>query len=213
MGPLFLALMTTSAAASDVAAEPHLELSMGFHGGERTYADAPMRHTGDGADGLAAMRDPLLAWPTGRATVIGPRWESRVVLQPLRMTLGYQLAVPVYDTPQRGTTHRVGGEAVVVYPETVWAHEVRFGLGLEASRGPVAPFVDLTGDLLWLDTSLSIDGQTVAYEAMAFSLSARAGLRVHLRDHLFVEVAGERGLLGVSEWGAQLNVGFAVPLG
>ncbi len=205
-----LFLFPGAALAGDIMSEEtHLEIGVGFMGGVRSYGSAPFAIASDN-EGLAGLDEPFVLIPFEDSAVFGPRWESRLVLSQIRMTLGYQRPYPTWEGLESTRATGVDGEKLSASARGLRANELRFGLGLEPPTGKVTPFVDLVGDIAWVSTDLAVAGDAATYTSESFSLAARSGLRIQAADYVFVEAAGEYGLVGPNEWGAQLTVGFAI---
>ena len=205
-----LILFPTGALAGDVMSEEtHFELAVGFMGGVRSYGHAPFAIASDNV-GLAGLDEPFVLIPFEDSPVFGPSWESRLVLSQIRMTLGYQRPYPTWEGLESTRATGVDGQKLAASARGLRANELRFGLGLETRSGKVTPFVDLVGDIAWVSTDLAVNGDAATYTSESFSMAARGGVRLQAADYVFVEVAGEYGLLGPNEWGAQLMVGFAI---
>jgi hypothetical protein len=126
------------------------------------------------------------------------------------MTMGFDL--PFADLGASGAPRQytIDGAQVDIGVGRVDPYELRFGLGVEVPVGPVVPFVDLVGAVQWVDVTLASGKDTAAYESTGFGFAARAGAQLFVDDYLFVEAAGEIGLIGATVWTATLSVGFSV---
>ena len=174
--------ITQTAQAEDwMSEENHFEFSVGFLG--ELYRNTP---------------------------VTGPRWESRAVIHHTRLTLAYQIPFPVLDLDENPMTLETSDGLHQVQAEGLFAQEVRFGLGGEIPAQRFAPFVDVIGDLHIVTTTLAVDGQPMRFNSMSFSMVARAGTRIQLAEHWFVEASGEVGIVGPNQYGGQLMVGGAI---
>jgi len=203
-------LMPTAALADDLLSEnSHFEMSVGFMGGMRSYGAAPFAVDGK-TDTLAGIEEPFVLIPFEDSAVFGPRWETRVVLSPIRMTLGYQRPYPTWTGLEGTRATGPAGEKYEVSARGLKADELRLGLGVEVPTSRVTPFVDLVGDIAWVRADLAVDGVPVQYSSESFSLATRGGVRIQTHEAAFVEVAGEYGLVGANDWSAHLMVGFAV---
>ena len=81
-----------------------------------------------------------------------------------------------------GTERQVGTRSL-----NLW--DVRFGLGTEYSFRYVAPFVDVLGDMQYVNAAMTVDGETAQYKAWTFGFVVRGGMRIHMGDNLFLETA------------------------
>ena len=183
-------------------AEEHFELAAGFFGGQRSLGQAPFAHV-SGGSGAAGLLEPFSQVPYQSSAMIGPKLELRVVPQPLRLTLGAQRVFPTWSDHDSVTLS--DGRIATATGLSVW--DLRFGIGYEPPHRTVTPFVDLLGDAHLASSSVAIDGESVLYTSESFSLGSRAGLRVMLGEHTFIEAAGELGLVGPLGWSSHLMIG------
>ena len=189
----------------------HFELSMGFMGGERRYGNSNFRHEGGGdLDGVRSLTAPFQQPPFDKLYVAGLRYDARLVVSYVRMTVGFDIPFPIYRTDDSLGTYDVGGVSRNITVRSIRPYDLRFGLGAEYPIGPVAPFVDVLGSVHWVNANLDIDGSEHAFQAVGFALSGRLGARLHVRRWFFASVAGELGLVGDVRWGTELAVGFAL---
>lgn len=184
----------------------HLEFTMGFMGGQRSYKDSSFAY--DEGAGSSHVVEAFTKAPFDTATVLGLRWDLRAVVSYVRMTIGFDLPFTQLDTKKATSTFTIDGKASEVTVQSIKPYELRFGLGGEYAFGRFVPYIDLVGTIHWVDTELSVDGLAVDYSARAFGFSARAGLRIYLQDWFFATVSGEAGILGPLTWNSELSVGF-----
>jgi hypothetical protein len=208
LGTVLLGVSAEALAEDPLSQQPHAEVAIGFMGGVRSYGNAPFAVDGKGGD-RAGIEKPFDALPFQDSVVFGPRLEMRVVVTPIRVTVGYQRPYPTWNGLEGTRVTLPDGQAVAASTRGLTVDELRFGLGVEAPLGPVSPFVDLVGDIALSRADLSIDGSPVSYTSESFSLAARGGMRVQTHDVMFVEVAAEAGLVGAHDWSGHLMVGFA----
>lgn len=190
----------------------HFEATMGFLAGQRSYQQTSFKFdsgdaAGIGGGGLVA---PFNKVPFTSATVMGLRYDLRLVMSYIRMTVGFDLPFPTYKASDAQGTYTVGGAQRLVTVQSLSAKELRFGIGGEYPYKSIAPFVDLIGGVHWVSSDLSIDGYKATYAATSFAFSARGGLRAHVRKWFFAAVSGEVGLIGDIKWNAEVSVGFSV---
>jgi hypothetical protein len=201
---------------SPYLAPRHVELAFGFVGGVRDLTRVGYVFEGGEAESIpfaAALAAPFSAPPYDQVPVYGVAFEYRYVARHLRITTGLQKPFAAFRLSDAIGTYDVGGIEREVGTRSLSMWDFRFGLGAEYSFRYVTPFVDLVGDAQLLNASLTIDGRTADYRAWAFGFSARAGLRVHLGDYLFLAPSGEYGLGGAVRYGASLQAGFIIPAG
>lgn len=211
---------TENSAHDDDGYKPHyrdrVEFSMGFLSGGRGYADLGWGFdtnspaTMKGADKLAG-KGPFVHAPYNNVTMLGLRYDARVVFSHIRMTAGFDLPFSSYRSAGTTTSYDVGGVMRQVSVTGLTAKEGRFGLGGEYTFGRVTPFIDVLGGLHWVSTDLNIDGQRASYSATNFGFSGRLGVRVELKSWFFAQIAGEAGFIGDMRWNAELSVGVALP--
>ena len=196
----------------EVATWDHLELSMGFLAGQRRYATTPFNLTNGGAGtvaGATSLVEPFQRAPFDNVTVLGVRYDVRLVVSYVRMTAGFDLPFTSFRQAESTGRYVIGGVERDVSVRSIGSKDLRFGLGGEYPIGPVAPFVDLVGAIHWVSTTLAIDGAGHDYAASTFAFSVRGGMRLHVRKWFFASAAGEIGLVGDVRWGAEMSVGFA----
>lgn len=195
---------------NDVAGWDHLELSMGFTAGQRSYSGQSFTFEGGDAGeiaGAGALVEPFRDEPFDAAAVYGLSYDARLVVSYVRMTVGVGIPFPSYQA--RETRFTLDGEPRTLTVQSLSAIDLRFGIGGEYAIGALAPFVDLLGAIHWVDATLAIDGEEARYAARSFAFSARAGLRLHVRKWFFAAASGEVGIVGDVRWGADVSVGFA----
>ena len=189
----------------------HFEFSMGFIGGQRHYDRTTFRHDegGDGIEGAKTLIQPFEQAPFDELFVAGLRYDVRLVVSYVRMTTGVDIPFAIYRPRDAVGEYDVGGVKRKVVVESIQPVGLRFGIGGELPVGPVAPFIDVLGAVHWTHATLRIDDAVVDYAATGFSLSTRAGARLHVRKWFYATMAGEIGIVGDVRWGAELSVGFA----
>jgi hypothetical protein len=189
----------------------HFEFTMGFLAGARDYSGESFSLAGDaeGTDGAAGLVEPFGGPPYDYVPVYGLRYDVRLVVSHVRMTVGVDF--PFAHLPPAVSLRfvEVGGVEREVLVRRIRPYELRFGIGGEIPFGRVTPFLDLVGEVDWVSTELAIDSRRATFEANSFGFSARGGARVYLRDWFFISGAGEIGIVGNRFWGAELSLGFA----
>ena len=204
---VFLSMLFCATPALADDNQDHFELTFGFMAGQRDYTTSSFAY--QEGDGSQSLTQPFEQTPFDNLTVMGLRWELRGVISYVRMTMAFDLPFSSFRAPDTTATYTVEGVESEVIVQSVRPYDLRFGLGGEYSFGTVAPYADLIGGLNWTDVDLTVGGQSVSYSSQTFNLSARAGLRVYLRDMFFIGVSGEAGILGNVTWSAGLTAGFA----
>ncbi len=193
-----------------VAAWDHFEVSMGFLAGQRTYTNTPFSLSSGSTEGANGLVSPFQATPYDRVNAFGLRWDARLVVSYVRMTVGYDQPFMALRLGDGQATYPVGGALRDVQVRSIQSHDLRFGIGGEYPIGPLAPFVDIIGSVHWVGTTLAIDGASHDYSAVTFGFAARGGFRLHVRKWFFASASGEVGLVGDERWGAELAVGFSI---
>jgi hypothetical protein len=191
----------------DTAPRDHFELSMGFIGGQRSYAGTNFVQESDGP--ALDLKEPFERDPYRRVTTLGVRYDARLVVSYVRMTAGFDLPFAVYRGDATTREYDVSGETRTVSSRSLKIRALRFGIGGELPFSPVTPFVDLMGSVNWIDTQLDVDQVSRKYGANTFGFSVRGGVRLEVRRWFFASVAGEVGLESDVLWGGELSVGFS----
>ena len=131
---LWMTWMAVASASDVLSEEPHTELLVGFHAGQRSYGHAPFQIV-EGQRPLAGLDEPFAAYPLDDAVVLGPRAEARIVVPPLRVTGGWQRAYPDWEQAIPDTSELDGdGDPVQASVRGLRTDEVVMGIGVEAAR-------------------------------------------------------------------------------
>jgi len=188
----------------------HFEFSMGFLAGQRSYSKTSFSFDEGTAELIqgADLTAPFVNAPFDLATVVGLRYDARIVMSFIRMTVGFDVPFPTYKASDSTQFYDVSGTQRKVTVQSVSAKELRFGIGGEYPYKRIAVFADLIGGVHWVNTELAIDGFTADYSAVNFAFSGRGGLRAHVRKWFYVTASGEVGFIGDIKWNAELSVGF-----
>lgn len=189
----------------------HFEFTMGFLAGQRSYSKTSFKFEEGTADviGGVALVEPFVNVPFNNATVLGLRYDVRLVMSYIRMTVGFDLPFPTYKVSDSSAMYNVNGTSQQVTVQSLSAKELRFGIGAEYPFKKVALFADIIGGVHWVDTELAIGAYKASYGATSFAFSARGGVRAHVRKWFFVTASGEAGLIGDLRWNAEVAVGFS----
>jgi hypothetical protein len=189
----------------------HLELSMGFLSGGRSYLKTPFNRAGDPSPTLSPeLYAPFQSPPFDNVLANGLRYDVRLVVSYVRLTVGLDLPFASYSPTEANRRLVIGGVERQVSLDSLSFRDLRFGIGGEYPIGPIAPFVDVMGAVHWVDARVAVDGQATDFDATSFGFSIRAGARIHVRKWFFATASGEVGLVGDVRWGAELSVGFAI---
>jgi hypothetical protein len=196
----------------DFAEGDHFEFSMGFLAGQRSYKDTSFQFEDGAAEGIGGggLVEPFVKPPFDKVTVLGLRYDLRLVMSYIRMTVGFDLPFPTYKASDSTGMYDVAGVQRKVTVQSLSAKELRFGIGGEFPYKRIAVYADLLGGVHWVDTELAIDGYTAEYGALSFAFSGRAGVRAHVREWFFATASGEVGFVGDIRWNAEVAVGFSV---
>lgn len=189
----------------------HIEFTMGFLAGQRSYSKTSFTFDGGTAEGIGGggLVKPFTRVPFDKATVLGLRYDARLVMSFIRMTVGFDLPFPTYKVSDSTMTEDINGTMRQVSVQSLSAKELRFGIGAEYQFKKVALFADLIGGVHWVNSELAIDGFKADYSATSFAFSGRGGIRGYVRKWFFASATGEVGLIGDLVWNAELSVGFA----
>lgn len=202
--------------AETYKAPRHFEITMGFMGGVRDATRGGYAFSSGTAESIAgaqALTDPFLQAPFNRVVTYGLAWEARYVAQHVRFTMGLQKPFASFRMAEALFPGDVAGAPLDIGTRSLDLWDVRFGLGTEYAFKYVTPFVDVVGDVQTVSASMTIGGETATYKATTFGFSVRAGLRVHMGDHLFLAPMGELGFGNGMKWGASLAAGWVIPVG
>jgi hypothetical protein len=180
---------------------------MGFMGGEQRHSNDNLVQDGGGQ--ALNLDQPLSRFPYDRVTVLGLRYDIRLVVSYVRMTAGFDLPYAAYQADQTTQRYDIDGVDRDVSARSLRMKALRFGIGAELPLSPITPFVDLLGSIEWVDTRLAVDQETRDFQATTFGFAVRGGVRLQVRRWFFASVAGEVGLSSNVLWGAELAVGFS----
>lgn len=191
----------------EAGAEEHvhlrLELTMGFAGGVGRYSEV-------GLTGNPALPPGTFdGGPASGAGMVGLRYDLRLVVSFVRMTIGGDLLWGLFD----GTSPRTLDEAgtpITIADRRLFDGALRFGLGLEANLDGVRLFADVIGVLHFVEASVERQGDAVTHRATTFSPGLRLGVRIPIVEHFFVQVAADGTPFGPSYVGGDLSVGGAI---
>ena len=183
---------------------------MGLLTGQRSLS-ASSGYVFTGGDGGAlpfgqALTGPFSGAPFTGAQVNGLAIETMLVRRHVRV--GWGVAKPFASFRLSDATS-IDPEAGAVGVRAISLWDLRFALGGEFTVGRVTPALDVVGTAEHVGADLSVQGQAVSYSAWAFGLSARAGVRVAIDEHLYLVASGQVGLQGGWPWMAELAVGCA----
>jgi hypothetical protein len=188
----------------------HFELSMGFLAGQRSYSDTPFKFAGGTEiEGAGAILEPFLATPFDMVPAYGLRYDARLVVSYLRMTVGVDIPFAAYGNAEASGDYPVGGVERRVTVQELKPFDLRFGIGAEAPIGSVVPFVDVLGSIHWVDASIAVDDELAQFRSTSFAFSGRGGVRLHVRRWFYATASAEVGIVGDIVWGTELSLGFA----
>lgn len=186
--------------AADTAVR--FELTMGFVGGYARYADLGLTGT--------TMLPPgtFDGGPTTGAAMAGLRYDARLVVSFVRMTVGGDLAWGLFDGGPRVLSE--GGVPITITDRRIFDGALRFGLGLEANLDGVRLFADVLGTLHFVEVAVERQGDAVTHTAMGFAPGLRLGVRLPIVDSFFVQLSADGSPFGPSYIGGDLSVGGAI---
>ncbi|MCA9647654.1 MAG: hypothetical protein H6718_17860 [Polyangiaceae bacterium] len=186
----------------------HGEFTMGFIGGQRSYTQTNFSQVGSGE--RLNLDAPLSGAPYDRVAALGLRYDARLVVSYVRMTVGFDLPFATYSTGDSTQTYDIAGQQREVTSRSLDIKGLRFGIGGELPTGsPITPFVDVMGTVNFLDTTLVVDDESYDFDATSFGFSVRGGVRLQVRRWFFAQLAGEVGIASDVVWGGELSVGFS----
>lgn len=182
-----------------ISAWDHFELSMGFIAGSRRYGELNY----EGGQRYASMLDEA---PFDDALIFGLRYDLRLVVSYVRMTVGVDIPFPTFDSS--ATMMMIDGADTTLGDLRAW--NLHFGIGGEYPVGPVAPFLDILGDVAFAEASFTSPMGDEKIQGRGFGFALRGGVRLHVRKWFFASASAEVGLVGDIRWGTELSVGFAL---
>ncbi|MEM9073579.1 MAG: hypothetical protein AAGE52_34125 [Myxococcota bacterium] len=183
----------------EIGAWDHFELSMGFVGGTRRYGELTYNRS-------AQYEEWLDEGPFENVSALGLRYDLRLVVSYVRMTVGVDIPFASFDSSQ--TVMMLDGNETALTKIRGW--DLRFGIGAEYPFGAVAPFLDLIGDVAFAKATFVTGTRDDTISGRGFGFALRGGIRLHLRKWFFAAASAELGLVGSTRWGAELSVGFAI---
>ncbi|HMU39780.1 MAG TPA: hypothetical protein PKE31_12300 [Pseudomonadota bacterium] len=187
-------------------ARSYFQLTMGFMAGGRSYSDSSF----ESQNGVAAnLTEPFVHAPFVSETVMGLRYDLRVVYSYIRGTIGVDFPFSTFRGRDATGTYSLNGQTVNVAVQSLRPYELRFGIGGEYPVWAFAPFVDIIGYAYWANVGAAVNDEKADFQARGFGFSARGGLRAHVKPWFFVQAAGEAGLYGPVRWNAELSIGFS----
>lgn len=191
--------------------EDHFEFTMGFIAGARRYGDESFAYKKGGGeiDGAGSLVEPFTVQPYDDVMAFGLRYDLRLVVSHVRMTVGIDFPFTHFQPGETRDTYDVGGVDREIVVQKIRPYELRFGIGGEYTFGKITPFVDLVGEVDWVNTELVVDGTSIEYGANSFGFCVRAGIRMYLREWFFISVAGDVGIVGQRFWDGELSLGFS----
>jgi len=177
----------------------HIEYGFGFMVGQSDFAGSawsPIDAQGNAQIGAFSRH------PFEEVTVSGFHIDQRLVWNQLRVGIGYQRGFPSYSF-QEATRKDT---SVQYFAE----HQLRLAIGAIAPSTPVAPYMDLAGDVTELRSVIAVGNKQERYRSTDFGLALVGGVRAQTGEHTFLAIQGEYGLTGAESWGVQATVGFNV---
>jgi hypothetical protein len=178
------------------------EGTIGFLGGWSRYADG----------GLSGPL-PADAFERGvgaGAPIAGLRYDVRLVVAFVRMTVGIDLAWSLFRAQDTTRTIVIDDGARTLSDRAAFLWALRFGLGLELSASEdVRLFADVIGSVRFLEVQSTLDDVNVTSASVSFAPGLRLGARVRVHEAFFVQLAADGSPFG--PWFAgDLSVGGAI---
>jgi hypothetical protein len=111
----------------------HFEFTMGFLAGQRSYSDTSFKFEGGTAEGIGGggLVAPFVKAPFDKTTVLGLRYDVRLVMSFIRMTVGFDLPFTTYKVSDSTGVYDINGTMRQVTVQGLSAKELRFGIGGE----------------------------------------------------------------------------------
>ncbi len=175
---------------------------MGFVGGAARYSEVGL--TGDLA--VPRMFD---AGPATAVAMTGLRYDLRLVVAFVRMTVGADVLFGLFDASSGGRSVETGDGSVRVVDRRFFEWSLRFGLGLEVAAGPVRLFADALLVAHFVEAEVAIDAQPMTYTAIAASPGLRLGARIPIVGAFFAQVELDGAAYAPTWGGAAISVGGA----
>lgn len=179
------------------------ELTMGFVSGYARYADV-------GLTGAASLpRATFDDGPVAGTAMAGLRYDARLVVSFIRMTVGGDLMWGLFDGAHARSVDDAGA-SVSITNRRLFDGALRFGLGLEANVDGVRLFADLLGVLHFLEVVVERQDQSITRSATVFAPGLHVGVRVPVADAFFVQLSADGSPFGPTWIGGDLSVGGAI---
>lgn len=204
--PVYRPLPTAEPPERPNIARSYLQFTMGFLAGGRSYSNSSF----ESQNGVAPnLTEPFVHVPFNSETVLGLRYDLRVVYSYVRGTIGVDFPFTTFAGREAVGQYPLNGQNVEVAIQSVRPYELRFGIGGEYPVWAFAPFVDFIGSAYFANVGAAVNGEKAEYRASGFGFSFRGGVRAHLQKWFFVQVAGDAGVYGPVRWNAELSIGFS----
>lgn len=165
------------------------EGTIGFLGGWSRYADA----------GLSGPL-PASAFEQGvgqGAPIAGLRYDVRLVVAFVRMTIGADLAWSLFRAQDTTRTIVIDDGTRTLSDRAAFLWALRFGLGLEVGVSEdVRLFGDVIGSVRFLEVQSTLDSTNVTSSVVSFAPGLRVGARIRIVDAFFVQLAADASPFG-----------------
>ncbi len=165
------------------------EGTIGFLGGWARYADA----------GLSGPL-PASAFERGvgeGAPIAGLRYDVRLVVAFVRMTIGADLAWSLFRAQDTTRTIVIDDGTRTLSDRAAFLWALRFGLGLEVGvSDDVRLFGDVIGSVRFLEVQSTLETTNVTSSVVSFAPGLRIGARVRIVDAFFVQLAADASPFG-----------------
>jgi hypothetical protein len=178
------------------------EGTMGFVAGAARYSEVGLA----GDPSVPRMFD---AGPAAAVAMTGLRYDLRLVVAFVRMTVGADVLFGLFDASSGGRVVESGDAALRVVDRRFFEWSLRFGLGLEATVGDVRLFADALVVAHFVEAEVAIDGRPTGYAAVAASPGLRLGVRIPIVGAFFAQLEIDGAAFAPTWGGGALSVGGA----
>lgn len=149
------------------------------------------------------------AGPATALATTGLRYDLRLVVAFVRMTVGADVLFGLFDTSSEGRVVESGDASLRVAERRFFEWSLRFGLGLETTVGDVRLFADALVVVHFVEAEVAIDDRPTDYAALAASPGLRLGVRIPIVDAFFAQLEIDGAPFAPTWGGGALSVGGA----
>lgn len=189
---------------NDIREYRRFEITMGFVGGWERHSEVGL--AGTPVIDAAAFDEG----PAASLGVAGLRYDLRLVLAFMRMTIGVDVLFGLFDSDVQRMTTLADGTSVALLDRNFFSWTLRFGIGAEFAVGDIRLFGDVLGVVNFPELESNVGDATATYDAIAFSPGLRLGVRIPVLEWFFVQLEADGAFVG--PWAAHgaLSVGGAI---